>query len=285
MKKIILPLVAFIIILFYFVVFFNNHKKSNQITLKNHVSSYIAMGDSVAAGLGTGNYIDASACDRSSKSYPVILAHDLGMKLIDLACSGAKLSSGVLGSQTVNDLALPSQLSVLESQSTRPKIITITIGANDINWTHYLSECYKAVCDSPQNTASINQSENILSSQLTTLFSDLKQFYKNTLPTVYLTSYYQTLPLSPINSCSDMTNLSSNDLVWINQELTSLNNVLQQATINYSFVQYIPVNFAGHQLCENNTWIQGLTNTAPFHPNSLGQLDYAKAIVAKYSAK
>ena len=89
---------------------------------------YIAMGDSVAAGVGLNTYSDTTACYRTNESYPNLIAKTLDYKLYNLACSGASISTGVLGSQEVNKLSVAPQLLQLYALPT-PHLITMTIGA------------------------------------------------------------------------------------------------------------------------------------------------------------
>lgn len=69
----------------------------NPATPVSYKGSYVALGDSVAAGVGIGDYTDASACNRTNKSYPVQYAQSQSLKLTSLACSGATLTAGILG--------------------------------------------------------------------------------------------------------------------------------------------------------------------------------------------
>lgn len=51
-------------------------------------ATYVAVGDSIAAGNGLLPYLD-EGCLRSTRSYPELLAKDLGVAVVSAACSGA----------------------------------------------------------------------------------------------------------------------------------------------------------------------------------------------------
>jgi hypothetical protein len=80
-----------------------NNKEETKLT-------YTALGDSVAAGIGLNDPSDSSACDRTEQSYPNQLAKLQNYEMTNLACSGAKLTNGILQSQEINKLSLTPQL-------------------------------------------------------------------------------------------------------------------------------------------------------------------------------
>jgi hypothetical protein len=58
--------------------------------------------------------------------------------------------------------------------------------------------------------------------------------------------------------CSKIRTLST----WLN----ALNQVLAKGAALFSFLSPQP-SFAGHQLCSQQPYVQGLTARAPFHPH------------------
>src|SRR5664279_739996 len=91
--------------------------------------TYIALGDSVAAGIGLEDNSDSSACDRTNQSYPNVIASQLGYNLKNFACNHATILAGITGEQNVNNLMIASQLQQLFDLP-KPNLATITIGAN-----------------------------------------------------------------------------------------------------------------------------------------------------------
>ena len=116
--------------------------------------TYVALGDSVAAGVGLKYDTDSSACDRTNQAYSDIVATHLIYSLSNIACSGATLADGVVGNQDVNNVTVAPQLKHLFARP-KPKLITITIGANDVDWTGILEKCYVSECGSSADTATV----------------------------------------------------------------------------------------------------------------------------------
>jgi lysophospholipase L1-like esterase len=107
---------------------------------KGNVLDYFALGDSIASGYGLMD--DGSACHRSKLSYPYIVLDELEKRydqvnFLFLACSGA-----TAGEPDAATLAMDrykwfrNQVDeVLRRLSSRPTLITINIGANDLRWS------------------------------------------------------------------------------------------------------------------------------------------------------
>lgn len=90
---------------------------------------YVALGDSYAAGQGAAPYTDRT-CFVSRKGYPVIADNLRGLELTaNAACSGYTIGA-VAGN-------LPASLA-------GAKVITITVGGNDLDTTGLLATCFAA---------------------------------------------------------------------------------------------------------------------------------------------
>ncbi len=81
--------------------------------------SYVALGDSFAAGTGAAPATDA--CGRSNLAYPRLLAKAARLKLTTLACAGA----------TMTDVATKQ----LPSVSSSARYVSVQAGGNDIGFT------------------------------------------------------------------------------------------------------------------------------------------------------
>lgn len=238
---------------------------------------YVALGDSVAAGVGLKYNSDSSACDRTNQSYPNQLAAMRQLNLKNAACSGATLPNGILGAQNVNKLTLPSQLQLLFSV-TKPALISLTVGANDIQWTDLLAKCYSSVCGTEEDTAVVNSRFTSLQTNLQLVLQQIHDHFGARPPEVVVTGYHQVFPVTILNGCSDLTGIDSTELAWGRQLQSQLSQTIQQTVTGYSFAVYIPISFKGHELCTANPWVQGLTDSQPYHPTSDGQAAYASQI-------
>lgn len=245
--------------------------------------TYVALGDSVAAGVGLQGASDSSACDRTNQSYPNLVASSLHDTLANFACSGATLPAGILGSQNVNQLLVAPQLQQLFGHS-KPNLITLTVGANDAHWTSIIAKCYTAVCGTAQDTAAVNASLNTVASNLRAALSQIQQHYRGIVPRVMLTGYHQVFPTALPASCTDLAGIDASELTWVRQLETNLNDTIRAAASGYSFATFAPINFSGHELCTANPWVQGLADKQPYHPNAAGQAAYAAQILSALKA-
>jgi lysophospholipase L1-like esterase len=279
MKKIIIITAVVICLL---LLGFGLHHKNKKIVISKPVNgSYVALGDSVAAGLGLDTYSDYSACDRTNQSYPNLVAAGLAFKLTSLACSGATLPSGILGSQDVNGLELPSQLSALFDRP-QPNLITITIGANDIDWTGLITKCYTSECGTPADTAGVNQHLATVSTNLSAALTQIKHHYGASLPIVLVSGYHQVFPTSLPANCSDLTGIDAAELSWGRQQQSKLNTTIENSTAPFTFASFVPIDFSSHELCTSDPWVQGLDDNDPYHPTDAGQAAYSAQIIQAY---
>jgi lysophospholipase L1-like esterase len=235
---------------------------------------YVALGDSVAAGVGLSTASDISLCNRTNESYPNLLATKRSSKLVFLACSGATTRDGLLTEQHVGNGFVTSQISQLPSSA--PAFITITIGADDLHWVEYLTKCITGICGTEQDTSDIDAQLDTLDVQLSEALTKIENTYSKRAP-VYLTGYYHLYPLS--NSlCEQPTLLDDNELTWLSLSTDKLNERLQSVAKKYAFARFVPLDFSGHLLCDKDPWISSLQESAPYHPNSDGQQAIARQL-------
>ena len=256
----------------------------DQITV-TPTKTYIALGDSVAAGVGLKNDSDSSACNRTNEAYANQAAKQLNYQLTNIACSGATLPAGILGKQEVNKLALTAQLDQLFAIK-EPDLITMTVGANDAHWTEVIKKCYISVCGSNADTLAVNQDLATMQKNLQTALATIKSQYDNKEPTVLVTGYYQVFPNDDGASCTDLIGISDTELAWGRQLQSSINDAIQEVvTRNSATAKFVPVSFAEHELCTKDSWVQGLTEPQPYHPTAAGQAAIAKQVVSATRAQ
>jgi lysophospholipase L1-like esterase len=275
MHKVLAGSIVIILLVLIVLVGFDHHTKSKTPVIP--LRHYVAMGDSVSAGIGLETYSDSSACDRTNQAYPNLVSSSLHLKLDNLSCSGATLQSGILGRQNVNDLLVAPQLGQLFRQP-HPYLITLTIGANDVQWTTYITKCYTGTCGTAEDTSIINGLLNGVSINLKSTLSQIKSHYKKAAPDVIVTGYHQVFPTTSA-TCSDLIGVNPTEISWVRQQQAKLNSTLSNVVSQYSFVKFAPVNFDGHELCSNNSWVQGLSDNNPYHPTDAGQKAFAKSVI------
>ncbi len=258
-----------------------NHGKATAPKVSSQ-GSYVALGDSVAAGVGLKYDSDSSACNRTNQAYPDLVANRLNYTLRNIACSGATLPEGILGKQDVNDLLVQAQLQQLFDQS-KPKLITLTIGANDAKWTDILRKCYTSECGSVDDTAAVQASLETVTTNLRSMLNQIGQHYAGSLPLVIVTGYHQVFPATVSATCTDLNGINASELAWGRQLQTSINNSLE-AAVKGSTATFVPMNFSGHELCTTDPWVQGLGDNQPYHPTAVGQAAFATQIISAIRA-
>lgn len=245
--------------------------------------SYVALGDSVAAGVGLKYDSDASACNRTDQAYPNIVATELHYSLANVACSGATLTNGILGAQEVNMLASTPQLDALFAQP-KPNLITITVGANDTNWTDILRKCYTAECGSAEDTAAVQAKLATVTTNLKTVLKNIQQHYGAHQPHILVTGYYQVFPKTVTGNCPDLTGIDTNEIAWGRQFQSNINQAVQ-AAVKDTAANYVAIDFSGHELCTTDPWVQGLVDSQPYHPTAAGQRAMASQIISAFKTK
>lgn len=242
---------------------------------------YVALGDSVAAGAGLPPGIgipEEQACGRSEQAYPYQVASVQGMQLEHLACGGAKVDEGLYGPQVVSGLSIPAQLGRAYANGT-PDLITVTIGANDARWSQFVAKCFQQDCGTWMDETRIAVYLADLRWELYQTMAKIKSLSGNTPPQVIFTGYF--MPFNPAGpACVDTSNFTTIEMAWMNAQIGKLNQIIRRSVTHYNFATYTPVNFAGHELCSTDPWVQGLQAPAPMHPTAAGQAAIATAVSA-----
>jgi lysophospholipase L1-like esterase len=246
---------------------------------------YVALGDSVAAGLGVGASTGGSQedvlCGRSNAAYPVRVAKSLNMSLEQYACSGAQANDGIYGDQEVGNTEIAAQLDRAFASGT-PDVITVTIGANDVHWSQFIKQCYLWDCGTRFDELQFTAYQTHFRWEMYRTLSLIQAKAggtRATMPKVYFTGYFQ--PFSSSNpSCANTRNFTAAEISWLNGNVNRLNQTIRDSVSWYGFARYVPVSFAGHELCSSTPWIQGMQANAPFHPTASGQRAYARAVLS-----
>lgn len=231
----------------------------------------VVLGDSTAAGLGNPLVPDATAsdraCGRSVDSYANDLAVVNGWHVLNLACAGATIDAGLLGPQAIGKLKLPPQVAVAEREA-RASLVIVSIGANDVGWSELLAACAGTqTCDNSAFTAYFQQQLATFSTNYLRLLQALESMPEH--PRVLVNLYYN--PVDPSKDCLGRVGLDHAKERTVNSLLGALNDVLARGAQASSFASVQP-SFAGHALCDGQSYVQGLASPAPFHPTPGGEL-------------
>jgi lysophospholipase L1-like esterase len=234
----------------------------------------VVLGDSTAAGLGDAPLADPTpldeACGRSADAYAVHLADVNRWNVRNLACSGATIRSGVLGSQTAGDRTIPAQLAVAK-RATGATAIVVSVGANDLRWAPMIRLCAAFnECDDKASTLYYQRSLELFARDYYVLLRQLAGLPNH--PRVVINLYYA--PFEATDDC--VTGLTPAKISVLLDRLAGLNAVLEEGAKTFEFLVATP-DFSGHGVCSDQPYVQELTDPAPFHPNATGELVIALA--------
>lgn len=223
---------------------------------------YAALGDSIAAGFGLAD-TGILSCGRSTSAYPYKVAQEQNMSLNHLACSGATTQN-----------VLNSQLNQAFANGT-PGLITVTVGANDMEWARFLRKCVTAICGTREDSTETKALRTTLEQRYRDIFSEIQRRSGGIPPRVVITGYSN--PIS--NYCKGrQDNVSNKEINWLNSQRSALNKTIRKAASAYPFVKYASTNFQGHALCSPESWVQQLGDRGALHPDEQGQQLIADSI-------
>jgi hypothetical protein len=236
----------------------------------------VVMGDSTAAGAGLRSVFDPSktdlACGRSTDSYAEDLARSNRWQVMNLACNSATISQGLLGPESRGGQIVPAQIDAAQ-RAKHASVVIVSVGADDLNWAAVLRLCAAAkTCDDKATTAYFQQQLARFSKNYLQLLSWLDALPSH--PQVIINRYYNPFDLRM--KCLNSAGLTNAKLRTLTSRLATLNAVLAKGAAEFGFTSVRP-DFAGHQLCTTQPYVQGLRSPAPFHPTALGQLAIALA--------
>jgi len=237
----------------------------------------VVIGDSTASGDGLPLAATASALDKACSRSPEAYADDLATvnnwTVLNLACSSATITNGLLGAQVLNNGSIAPVQFVEAEQATRAKVIIVSVGADDVQWSIMTRLCAaSAVCDDKVSTAYFTELLDSFTRSYYQLLGDLANLPQH--PAVLVNQYYD--PFGADVSCLNQYGMTAAKAKVLEARLGQLNTVLKQGAQSFGFGTVQP-DFGGHQLCTTNPYVQGATDPAPFHPTAAGQLAIALA--------
>ncbi|MDF2051099.1 SGNH/GDSL hydrolase family protein [Arthrobacter sp. Cr_A7] len=217
---------------------------------------YVALGDSYASGHGAVPYTDLK-CFVSQKGYPAIADKLRGVQLTaNAACSGWTM-----------DLVLANlPVAALEEA----EIVTLTVGANDLNSTSLLFACLPAPtsdeCIAERKRVTDMLTDGSFATELVHLVTTIHAIAPDAK--IVLTGY--PLPLDPSHPLAAEVNSLAGALNAVIAGVANFTNA------QFDDVQYVDVTgaFAGHGVGSADPWInfnpENLRDPANFHPTGEG---------------
>jgi lysophospholipase L1-like esterase len=242
--------------------------------------TYVALGDSVAAGEGIAyefswspfedrwvrkgpadpdwdSTYTSERCHQAPAAHPRTVSLLLGAEVLHLACTGASARDGVLGDRHGDGWSAPAQLgSSLPGfappnpryDAAAPDIITLSLGANDVDFADRVAACYEPAlggCDTDPD-----QLDGPLAAQRRDLDLVLDEIRRRApggkAPFTVLTEYVDPFPAEWTDSCPDLdvpvpfTGLSKRELDFLRGGLERLNANLRAAAESHGAVALPP---------------------------------------------
>ncbi|WP_433888572.1 SGNH/GDSL hydrolase family protein [Streptomyces sp. CA-111067] len=220
--------------------------------------AYAALGDSYAAGVGSGSYDSASGdCERSTKAYPALWAADHSPSSFAFtACSGARTGDVV-----------KKQLGQVSSATT---LISVTIGGNDAGFSDVMSTCVfnsESSCLSrvAQARAFVDKS---LPALLDTAYDAIHAKGPDARVVVVGYPRFYAVPGDCVGGLSDAARSA------VNGAADDLDGVIAKRAADHGFAfADVRDRFTGHELCSGSPWLHSVTLPVDesYHPTAAGQ--------------
>lgn len=256
--------------------------------------NYVALGDSYAAGpLIPNQSLSPLGCLKSSNNYSHLAAPSIGLPLRDATCSGAK-TDNMLSSQDVTPgPANPPQFNSLASDT---KVVSLTIGGNDIGFSSILESCITAnPFGSPcKNRYAPSGGSDELSARIAAAAPKLASAIqgiraRSPLARIYVTNYPAIFPESGYG-CFPQEPIAFNDVPYLRAKQKELNAMIaaQAAANGARLVDWYTASI-GRDSCKSSStrWVEPLVPgnvAAPVHPNKRGMQGAASLLVSAVAA-
>jgi hypothetical protein len=236
---------------------------------------YVAMGSSFASGSGVGPDIGAG-CQRTAANYPHLVARQFGLDLVDRTCAGATVANLL---DTPQDGRPPQ----LDAVTLNTRLVTITVGGNDVDYSASIERCMRAARAGQQCTgipSAVEQAKAAVTLRdgLVALVGRIRANAPDAA--IYLLGYPRIFP-EPAASC-DNNVISPLDTA----RLTTMGRVLD-ATLRLAASQtsatFVDVYTAsvGRDVCAPvvSRWLNGSVPLGiVYHPNAQGVTGVARLL-------
>lgn len=256
--------------------------------------NYVALGDSYAAGpFIPDQSLFPLGCLKSNHNYAHTASGSIGFPLRDASCSGATTEDMTAPQDVTPGPANPPQFNSL---ATDTKVVSLTIGGNDIGFSSILQSCitynpfgspckkkYAPSGGPDQISARISAAAPKVAAVIQGIHarSPLAKVYVTNYPAIFPETGYGCFPQEPV-SFSDVGYLRAKE-----RELNAM--VAAQATSNGArLVDWYSASI-GHDSCKSSStrWVEPLVPgnwAAPVHPNRRGMDGAAAVLVSAVAA-
>jgi lysophospholipase L1-like esterase len=246
---------------------------------------YVALGDSYTAAPEVPTQTGPAICMRSDHNYPSLVAAELHISAFtDRSCGGAT-------TQDMTTSQAPDVGPQFDALTRKTDLVTVGIGGNDLNaFGTLIGYCVQLATSAPQGapcTAAARKKPGQLRRALATIEHNVAAVLKGVRKrspkaTVIAVGYPQLVPAK--GTCPQLLPLAKGDYPLGRQFNKDLDDAVRAAAhaAGVIFVDPWKVS-AGHDICSDDPWINGLQNAAgkaaPFHPFAAEQQAVARLVV------
>ncbi|MBD3782203.1 MAG: SGNH/GDSL hydrolase family protein [Micrococcales bacterium] len=223
---------------------------------------YVALGDSYAAGNGTGWPDLSLSCYRSSLAYaPLVAKARPNTSLSFRACSGAK-TGDVTGGQTA-------------ALSPATDFVTVSIGGNDVGFVDLILSCF-STWDEPLCRATVSSVNRKIDTQLPAKLDATYADIRTRAPGAEVIVVGYPKPFGTDVSCSQASGVNSRESVLLDDVAAHLDRVVaaRAAAAGFTYLDPVPA-FTGHDVCAPTPFVWGKRTGLLdiYHPTRAGYRD------------
>lgn len=255
----------------------------------------VALGDSYTAGalVPLDSRAKPRGCLRSTKAYPVLVAHALRVPLREAACASAGVKEMTGAQRTYLGTYLGTNPAQLTALAPDDRLVLLTLGGDDMGFLNVLKECVKlsftrpwgSPCEAHYAPGGHDQLATGVTAEAPKMARVLAAIgARAPRARVVVVGYPDMFPQS--GGCWPAVPITNGDVAYLRGIEVKVNAVLAAAAqaAGATFVNtYAPTT--GHDFCapESVRDVEGLlpgSLTLPFHPNARGQQAMASAVLA-----
>ena len=251
--------------------------------------SYVALGDSYAAGPFIPMFQKPWGCLKSDHNYPHLAATNLKLTLRDATCSGAE-TEDMTAPQGVTPGPNPPEFDSLTADTT---LVTLTIGGNDIGFSSLAEDCFSQTpaagspCRNKYVVNGVDEVSGRIAETAPKVAAVIQGIHdRSPAARVFVVNYPAIFPDAG-GGCWPLLPVSNGDVPWLRAKEKELNAMLaaQAAANGAELIDWYRASI-GHDACKppGIKWVEALVPlnaAAPVHPNLLGMIGATHQIVMR----
>ncbi|BBH69356.1 hypothetical protein ACTI_60410 [Actinoplanes sp. OR16] len=271
---------------------------------------YVALGDSFSAGEGLEPYDDL-LCHRSAKAWPSQIRLPGGREPVAsdvVACSGARVVNAGTRQMTKTYHGRPTAIPLQNtSLGTDADLVTLTFGGDDVGFAEILMHCATrsrcmdgAFIEAGGRSVSLDDWTRVrialAQNELGGLYRQIRSRVRPDT-TIVAATYPHPLRIGR-RPCAEGTLIAEDERRWIAGRIDEFDDaMLERAPGSGVLVADVRKDFAGHAVCDRDSWIGGLrtrratdlsgdvTGAASFRPGEEGARRYAAVVSRRIAAR